>query len=104
MSGSGVPVGIGISAGMDVKKTALRPFSFERTGGPPPSVFFAQKSLNCFGHLLLGNARFFLVMLTGWGYKNLFSRSMKTDIKESGSKRFVVQSLFTTTESVGKNI
>ena len=28
-----------------LKKTALRPFSFERTGGPPPSVVFALASL-----------------------------------------------------------
>lgn len=33
------------SLGVEVKKTALRPFSFERTGGPPPSVVFALSSL-----------------------------------------------------------
>jgi hypothetical protein len=35
-----------------IKKTALRPFSFERAGGPPPSVFFALNELISFCYVV----------------------------------------------------
>lgn len=50
------------------KKTALRPFSFERTGGPPPSVVFAHSNFIFFGQLLLGtNALLLSKRLIGVG-------------------------------------
>ena len=59
----------------DIKKTALRPFSFERTGGPPPSVVFTLSSVYLWRADFKKATRFLAKMIFGVGFDFPFQSS-----------------------------